>query len=43
MTHKHGISFNNWGLLGLGIGLALQSAISTSCLVHDATAHVVGT
>jgi len=40
---RYGISFNGWGLLGLGIGLLLQSIICTWCLVHDATEHAVGT
>ncbi|KAK4444255.1 hypothetical protein QBC34DRAFT_430136 [Podospora aff. communis PSN243] len=40
---RFGISFNAWGLLGLGVGLLLQSAICTWCLVHDANKHIVGT
>lgn len=40
---RYGISFNAWGLLGVGIGLLLQSAICTWCLVHDTTEHIVGT
>lgn len=40
---RFGISFNGWGLLGLGVGFLLQSAICTWCLVHDAKRHVVGT
>ncbi|KAK0624027.1 hypothetical protein B0T14DRAFT_583135 [Immersiella caudata] len=40
---RFGISFNAWGLLGLGIGLLLQSTICTWCLIHDASEHVVGT
>ncbi|KAK1758582.1 hypothetical protein QBC47DRAFT_375127 [Echria macrotheca] len=41
--NRYGISFNGWGLLGLGIGLLLQSVISTWCLIYDAKHHVVGT
>ncbi|KAK0653116.1 hypothetical protein B0T16DRAFT_455428 [Cercophora newfieldiana] len=40
---RYGISFNSWGLLGLGIGLLLQSTICTWCLVHDANKRIVGT
>lgn len=40
---RFGISFNAWGLFGLGIGLLLQAAVCTWCLVHDATEHIVGT
>ncbi|KAK0704590.1 hypothetical protein B0H67DRAFT_352067 [Lasiosphaeris hirsuta] len=41
--NRHGISFNGWGLLGLGIGLFLQCAICTWCLVHDFARRDVGT
>jgi hypothetical protein len=40
---KFAIDFNGWGLLGLGLGLLIQSAICTWCLVYDASAHLVGT
>lgn len=40
---KFGISFSGWGLVGLGVGLFLQSTICTWCLIHDARHHVVGT
>jgi len=40
---KFGISFNGWGLVGLGVGLFLQSTICTWCLIHDSKQHIVGT
>ncbi|KAK3339947.1 hypothetical protein B0T25DRAFT_574824 [Lasiosphaeria hispida] len=41
--YRYGISFNGWGLLGLGTGLLLQSAICTWCLIHDFVEQDVGT
>lgn len=41
--HRYGMSFNSWGLLGLGVGLLLQSIICTWCLVRDSTDHLVAT
>lgn len=40
---RYGISFNGWGLAGLGIGFFLQSATCTWCLLHDAKNQIIGT
>lgn len=37
---RFGIDFNAWGLIGLGTGLLLQSAICTWCLVHESAKYV---
>ncbi|OCL10639.1 hypothetical protein AOQ84DRAFT_426459 [Glonium stellatum] len=35
--YRYGLDFNGWAVVGLGIGLFIQAAISTSCLFSSCT------
>jgi len=40
LPDRTAIDFNGWGLVGLGVGLLLQSCICTWCLVHESARYV---